>query len=268
MSVYEAAAHAGGQVLTAAKAPRRENLAGVVDWLISELQQIGVHIHTGRYMEADDVLDLDADIVIVATRGIPNFNFLERGQDLAVSTWDVLNGQVPLGEEVLVYDENGTEVGPSCAEFMMNGGSKVEFMTRDRMIGSWIGATNYPPMLGEIYKKCQKLTTDMQLIGITKKDGFLEAHLWNDYSEESSTRTVDQIVVEYGTVPNDDIYFDLKPVSQNHGQIDIAELTEFKPQTLSFYEDSDFKLFRIGDAVASRNIHASLYEARRLCQVF
>jgi len=268
VSVFEAAANAGGQILTAANAPRRENLLGVVDWLVSELQQVGVPIHYDSYMEADDILELNADIVIVATGGIPNFDFLEFGNDLAVSTWDILNGQVPLGEEALVYDENGTEVGPSCAEMMMNGGSKVEFMTRDRMIGSWVGATNYPPMLREIYKKCVKLSTDMQLIGIKKKDGRLEAHVWNDYSEEASTCIVDQVVVEYGTLPNDDIYFDLKEGSQNHGQIDFVELTDFKPQTLGINPGGNFRLYRIGDAVASRNIHASLYEARRLCQVF
>lgn len=267
VSVFEAAAHAGGQVLTAANAPRRENLLGVVDWLIGELQQIGVSICYDKYMEAGDVLELDADIVIIATGGIPNFDFLEFGQDLAVSTWDILNGQVPLRDEVLVYDENGTEVGPSCAEMAMKNGSKVEFITRDRMIGSWIGATNYPPMLGEIYKHCEKVTTDLQLIGIKKKNSRLEAHLWNDYSEASSTRLVDQVVVEYGTLPNDDIYFDLKSSSQNRGQIDFRELTEFKPQSVNLNSDGKFRLYRIGDAVASRNIHASIYEARRLCQV-
>ena len=151
---------------------------------------------------------------------------------------------------------------------IMKAGKTVEFLTRDRMIGSWIGATNYPPMLHEIYKNCKRLTTDTQLIGISRNGGRLEAHLWNEYSEESSSRIVDQIVVEYGTLPNDDIFFDLKTASKNHGQIDFKELTDLKVQTLNPNPKGNFKLFRIGDAVASRNIHASLYDARRLCQAF
>lgn len=265
--IFEAAARAGGQILTAANAPRRENLMGVVDWLLGELQQIGVSICYDTYLEAGDAMELGADVVIVATGGVPNFDFLEYGQDLAVSTWDILNGQVPVGDEVLVYDENGTEVGPSCAEMLAKKGSSVEFVTRDRMIGSWVGATNYPPMLGEIYEHCETVTTDLQLIGIKKESGRLEAQLWNDYSEVSSARLVDQVIVEYGTLPNDDIYFDLKPDSRNHGQIDFTELTEFKPQSLNSNPDGLFRLYRIGDAVASRNIHAALYDARRLCQV-
>ena len=267
VQIYEAAAQAGGQILTAAKAPRRENLLGIVDWLIGELQQVGVNIQTDRYMDAQDVLELSSDIVIIATGGIPNFDFLEFGEELAISTWDILNGQVPLGEDVLVYDENGTEVGPSCAEMLFNGGSNVEFITRDRAIGSWIGATNYPPMLREFYKKCVKITTDTQLAGLKRREGKIEAHLWSDYSEEASTRLVDQVIVEYGTLPNDEIYFELKSDSENHGQIDISELTNFKPQSMSPNPEGNYRLYRIGDAVASRNIHASLYEARRLCQV-
>ena len=268
VSVYEATSNAGGQILTAARAPRRKNLLGIIDWLVSELDQIAVPIHYDRYMEVEDVKGLKADIVLVATGGLPNFNFLEFGRDLAVSSWDVLDGHVPLKEEVLLYDENGTEVGPSCAEMIMKAGKTVEFLTRDRMIGSWIGATNYPPMLHEIYKNCKRLTTDTQLIGISRNGGRLEAHLWNEYSEESSSRIVDQIVVEYGTLPNDDIFFDLKTASKNHGQIDFKELTDLKVQTLNPNPKGNFKLFRIGDAVASRNIHASLYDARRLCQAF
>ena len=112
------------------------------------------------------------------------------------------------------------------------------------------------------------MTTDLQLLGIKKKDGRLEAHLWNDYAEKPCIRIYDQIVVEYGTLPNDDIYFDLKSVSKNHGQIDYKELTEFKAQSLEPNPDGHFRLYRIGDSVASRNIHASLFDARRLCQVF
>ena len=122
-------------------------------------------------------------------------------------------------------------------------------------------------MLGEIYRNCKRVSTDLQLVGIKKKDGRLQAHLWNDYSEVPCTRIVDQIVVEYGTLPNDDIYFDLKAASENHGQVDLSELTAFKPQSLNSNPDGKYRLYRIGDAVASRNIHASLYEARRLCQV-
>ena len=75
-----------------------------------------------------------------------------------------------------------------------------------------------------------------------------------------------QIVVEHGTLPNDGIYFDLKPDSTNRGVIDIDALVSGQPQTSVLNEQGNYQLFRFGDAVCSRNIHAAIYDSLRLCQ--
>ncbi|MGW4339321.1 N-methylproline demethylase, partial [Rhodococcus koreensis] len=79
------------------------------------------------------------------------------------------------------------------------------------------------------------------------------------------TRTVDQLVVEHGTVPVDDVYFELKDRSRNRGAVDQDALLRLHPQTLVANEDSTFQLFRVGDAVTSRNIHAAILDSNRLC---
>ena len=81
-------------------------------------------------------------------------------------------------------------------------------------------------------------------------------------------RRVEQIVVEHGTLPNDEAYFALKPLSRNLGEIDYAALIATRPQTLDRNPDGRFALYRIGDAVASRNIHAAVYDGLRLAMVF
>ena len=84
----------------------------------------------------------------------------------------------------------------------------------------------------------------------------------------SESREVDQVVVEHGTMPLDQIYFDLKPNSTNLGAVDYDALLAGQPQTIATNPDGAFQLFRIGDAVASRNIHAAIYDALRLCKDF
>jgi hypothetical protein len=79
---------------------------------------------------------------------------------------------------------------------------------------------------------------------------------------------VDQVVVENATLPLADLYFELKEESQNRGEVDYDALIAGKPQTLRTNEAGKFQLFRIGDAVASRNIHAAIYDAFRLVRVF
>ena len=51
---------------------------------------------------------------------------LESGADLAVSTWDVLSGQVAPGQNVLVFDDNGADPGVQAAEFLAQAGAAVE----------------------------------------------------------------------------------------------------------------------------------------------
>jgi len=71
---------------------------------------------------------------------------------------------------------------------------------------------------------------------------------------------------DHGTQPLADIYFDLKPQSVNLGAVDYEALIASQPQTRNG-GPAGFQLFRIGDAVESRNIHAAIYDALRLVHV-
>ena len=75
---------------------------------------------------------------------------------------------------------------------------------------------------------------------------------------------VEAVVVEHGARPNDDVCRDLQAASANGGSVDIDALTTGQRQPVF---SSGFRLFRVGDAVAGRGIAASIYEARRLCQL-
>ncbi len=74
----------------------------------------------------------------------------------------------------------------------------------------------------------------------------------------------DQIVVNHGTIPMDELYFELKPTSKNLGAIDYEDLIDGKPQVVEHNPEGRFQLFRIGDAVSARNTHAAIYDALRL----
>ena len=62
----------------------------------------------------------------------------------------------------------------------------------------------------------------------------------------------------------DDLYFDLKPLSNNFGEVNYEALIAGNPQNIQTNPDGAFQLFRIGDAVSGRNIHAAIYDALRL----
>ena len=263
--VFEAASEPGGQIVLAARATWRKELLGIAEWLAAEVEHLGVALHLNRYAESADVLAERPDVVITATGGVPN---LERvaGAEHAVSVWDVLGGQVEPGAEVLVFDDHGDHQGPSVVDYLASRGSSVELATPDRLTAHEVGATNYPVYLASFYAKGVTLTPDRRLRSVERDGNRLRAVLRNEYTDEDETRFVDQVVVEHGTLPAAELFHELAPLARNEGELDIEALIAGRPQAVASNPDGEFMLFRVGDAVASRNVHAAIYDSLRLCK--
>ena len=152
-----------------------------------------------------------------------------KGAELAVTTWDMLSGAVEPAENILIYDGTGQHHAPSCAEFLAKRGALVEIATQDRMVGEEVGATNQPIHLRELYKLGVVLSPNLQLTEIYREGNKLVAVLRNEFTHEEEERLVDQVVVEFGTLPNDALYFDLKERSINRGEMDLHALRRRPP---------------------------------------
>ena len=262
--VLEAADAPGGQVLLASASPRRRDLVGIVDWRVSEAKHFDVEFRYGVYAEVSDVLAEDPDVVIIATGGRPHRAFLAEGADLVVDTWDVMDGSTRPRGDVLVYDDNGAEPAHDAAELLARAGARVEIVTPERMLAPGVGSMNSPAYLRAYAEHGVQVTLALRLRRVHRRDGRLVAHLASDYAGVEVQRTVDTVVVEQGTIPNDELYFELVPGSVNLGEADQAALLAGRPQTVVSNPAGAYQLFRIGDAVASRNIHAAVYDALRL----
>jgi len=107
VTVLEAGDKPGGQLLVAAGLKRRREILGIVDWRMSEAQRDGANIKFNTYAEAEDVVALKPDMVVVATGGVPNTSFLKSGENLVTTTWDILSGAAKPADHVLLYDDNG-----------------------------------------------------------------------------------------------------------------------------------------------------------------
>ena len=81
-----------GQIQLAARNPRRRDLMGIVEWREAELargrRRPLRHVRRGRRRGR-----AAPDVVIIATGGLPQLPELEAGDDLVVTTWDVLGGE-------------------------------------------------------------------------------------------------------------------------------------------------------------------------------
>ena len=262
--VMEAAAQAGGQVLLTAALQRRKEILGIVDWRLEECERHGVEFRYNCFAETDDVTAENPDIVIVATGGIPSTAFLKSGEHLATTSWDILSGSVPMGRHILLYDDGGSHEGMTTAEFVASQGANLHYVTPERMVAPEIGGTNYPAYLKAFSDFGVQTTLNLKLESIAQSGNRLMATFYDEYGRTRKTFETDQVIVETGATPFDDLYFELKPMSVNLGETDLDALIKYDAQTLSKNPDGGFQLFRIGDAVASRNIHAAILDAKRL----
>jgi hypothetical protein len=137
-------------------------------------------------------------------------------------------------------------------------------VTPDRLVGEEVGIADRPTFIRHLHERDVVITPDFRLPRIERRGNQFLVVLASEYSDQEEERLVDQVVAEHGIVSTDDLYRALKPHSTNLGEIDLDAFTRFEPQTLSLNRHGRFQLFRIGDALGGRNIHAAVYDGLRI----
>lgn len=265
VTVFEAAGAPGGQIRLTARQKRRAEMIGIIDWRMAQCAARGVAFRFNTLAEAADVMALSPDVVIVATGGLPDTAGLVQGDDLTVTAWDILSGDAKPGAQVLLYDDAGDHTAMQAAQALVEAGAQVEVMTPDRSFAPEVMGMNLVPYMRALQGKGARFTVTWRLQSVRRDGNRLRAVIGTDYSTVTEERTFDQVVVNHGTQPNAGIYFDLKPLSENLGAVDYDALIAGRPQSLNGGPPG-FRLYRIGDAVEARNIHAAIYDALRLAK--
>jgi hypothetical protein len=161
-------------------------------------------------------------------------------------------------EDVLLFDDNGAHPGMSAAERISDSGSRLEIVSPERFFAAEMGGLNLVPYMRNFTTRGVRITTMTRVRALSRQGNKIKAVLFSPYTNaDCGERLVDQVVVENGTSPLDDLYFALK----DHGA-----MIDGRRQAIARNPAGRFQLFRIGDAVASRNIHAAIYEALRLAK--
>jgi len=264
--LFEAADRLGGQVLLAARASWRKDIVGIIEWRTRELERLGVEIRMSSFAERGDVLQENPDVVIIATGGTPDLDWLP-GAELCTSVWDVISASRPLAPEVLVYDGTGRHPAIQAAELACAQGRRVQLVSIDGQIVQELTYAERAIWRKRAYELSLPVLLDHELESVARSGNKLVATFRNLITRETTERTADQVIVEHGTAPADQLYRDLRADSANDGVTDLDALLAARAQPRVLRPMAPFELHRIGDAVASRNIHAAILDAIRLCFV-
>ena len=185
-------------------------------------------------------------------------------EDLVVSSWDVLSGQVKPAERVLVFDDNAR----TCAtggrapgrERLRRSWSRRNASSRSRSAAS----TTPPTPASSTGTASRSRSTPGS--GRCAARATSSSRRWAATTRGRPRARVDQVVVEHGTLPMSG------PVRR--AEASLGQFGRGRARRLAGWPSSgpgpqrrrSFRLFRIGDAIASRNIHAAIFDALRLAK--
>ena len=265
VTLLEASDRLGGQINLAARVSWREDLISIVHWRKAELKHLGVEVRLNKLAQVEDVQALEPEVVIIATGGLPDMEGIE-GSELCISVWDALGCTAPLAREILIYDGVGMTPAVSCADHLASLGHEVTYVTRDDSMGLDVGFPDRIIFRRNFQALGIRVLTDLRLEQVIREDGRLIAHFANELAPGSRSLETGQVIVDQGTYPVMDLFDELKPLSCNDGVTDIEALLEGRSQPVRASAEGGFELYRVGDAVASRTIHAAILDALRLCR--
>ncbi len=269
VTIFEAANEPGGQLRMATRTEWRKDIMGIIDWRVNELAKHGIEVQTNHFVEASDVLSLEPEIVIIATGGLPNLEWL-KGSQHAASVWDILSGSTPLAENVIVYDGTGRHPALSAAQFAKDRDSAMQLVLLDDRPGAELDYGESIIWKRELAQRDIVPIVQHRLLAVQpsapNESSKLSVLFEQELTGKQHTMFADQLIVEHGTTPADELYQELRSYSSNDGKTDIDAFLGGHPQP-TLGKNTGMQLHRIGDASSSRNVAAAMFDALRLCSV-
>lgn len=216
VELHEAQGQLGGQVQLARQAPRRGDVGLIADWLVSELQILGVDVRTNSFLDTEAVSLINADEIIVATGTTPREDGFQvatpaapiKGFDLphVYNGWNLfgVGRPVPSAKHALVFDDTGTYEAISAADMLLASGAKVTMVSRFERMGDQVP---FPPVTVEATRE-RLMEGDFDFIGghylreITAED----VEIGVLYTQRSRRIAADTVVIVGFHQPNRWIY--------------------------------------------------------------
>lgn len=235
VTLYEASAQLGGQVLLAQLLPRRSEFGGASTNLQREMQLAGVEVVRNTRVDRALIERENPDHVIIATGAQPYWPNFERGGDLqVVDAWQVLRDEVQLGRSVVVADWRCDWIGPGIAERLVRAGHQVQLAVNGTHCGESLPLYVRDQMAGELHKLAIPIIPYARLYGCDDSTVYLQ-HTAS--GEPMLLENVDSLVLCQGHQSVDDLGQQLKG------------LVPFQ---------------RIGDCLAPRTVEEAIHEGLKV----
>jgi len=134
VTLYEKGRSLGGQLRLAARTPHREEMAGAIRYLSTQMKRLRVRIVLGQEVTTALVKQMKPDVVIVATGSSPIISEISGSEHCQISTaHEVLEGKAHVGSSVLVW--GGRQIGVQTAEYLASRRKQITIVEESQSLG-------------------------------------------------------------------------------------------------------------------------------------
>jgi dimethylamine/trimethylamine dehydrogenase len=255
--LVDAALEIGGVMRWIPRLPGLGEWARFLNWRAVQLDKLrNVEVLTQSELTAEDVREYGAEIVVVATGARWATDGLNAFTHEAITGADaslphvltpeqiMLEGKVPHGKRVVVYDAEGYITAAGLAEKLAGEGFYVELVTCLELIAPVTDETLEGPMLRQ----------HLHDVGVRQRRGFIATEI-----EEGGIRGTD----EFGEpleLEADAVVLDTQRLSNEALYLELARDRE------ALRSEGISALYRIGDCVAPRVVAEAAFDGHRLAR--
>jgi NADPH-dependent 2,4-dienoyl-CoA reductase/sulfur reductase-like enzyme len=226
--LYEKDEKLGGLMSIASIPPHREEIRELVDFLISQVEKLGVNIRLGRAVDEVVINAVKPDTIVMATGSKPLVpSFIGEEKENVVTTGEAILTGAPFGRNVVVA--GGGLVGCETAEFMAAKGARVTILEMLDDIGIGMGTLDKALLLNRLKELKVAMITGCKVKAFEGKNVIAEKA-----GREEVINEVDTIVLSLGYQP------------------EVAILPLIKRMKIPYC--------MIGDCVEPRKITEAIYE--------
>ena len=248
----EATSELGGRVTRESKLPGLSEWARVRDWRVTQLERMSnVSIYRDSALEAEHVLEFGARHVAIATGSTWRSDGIGRDSGFAVpgfdganvySPGDIMNGKVPTGGPVIVWDDDHYYMGGVLAELCRAAGHDVTLLTPAAMVSAWtVNTLEAVPIAKRIARLGINVGTYTSVVGF---DG-AKVQVVNGLTGGASELPCAALVTVTARLPLDALYLELEQVRDRWDEAGISSIT------------------RIGDCWAPSTIQQAVYTGHK-----
>ena len=247
VTLFEARERLGGALALWAGLPGREHYGAAVDWWSREMARLEIDVRLGQRAEAETVLALKPDAVLVATGA----RYSEGGRSITcdgdIPGWDgpmvlrpediLLGGRIP-GGDVWILDAEGYHTGSGIAELLVGHGARVRLVTAGYSPVSTRNTDNWEePDIVRRLKLAGVIHVPSTWVRAIAEDS---VRLYDIHTGEEREERADAVILATGRVPQDSLAREL--------------------------EGKVAQLFTIGDALAARMLAAATFEGQKFAR--